>query len=136
MPNPSYLKNGLRFTCKQCGNCCTGEPGTVYVSESEINAIAGRLGLDPTAFKEQYCYPFRDSFSLREHPDGACVFYKSVGGCLIYPVRPSQCRTYPFWIKIIRNEKNWNNEKKACPGIGVGKLFTEETITGVVNGRS
>ena len=39
MTKPWYA-DGLRFACTQCGNCCTGEPGFVWVNDAEIAAIA------------------------------------------------------------------------------------------------
>ncbi|WP_296458322.1 hypothetical protein [Rubinisphaera sp.] len=39
----SWYKDGLKFECTQCGNCCTGGPGAVWVSEEEIQAIAEYL---------------------------------------------------------------------------------------------
>jgi Fe-S-cluster containining protein len=75
---------------------------------------------------EWYCYPFRDSFSLRERRGGSCCLYD--GGCTIYPVRPRQCSTWPFWFDIMRSEKRWHNAAKNCPGIGQGRLHTRAEI--------
>lgn len=36
--NLPWYAPGLSFTCTQCGNCCTGEPGVVWVSDEEIHA--------------------------------------------------------------------------------------------------
>ena len=30
-PPPTWYADGLRFTCTQCGNCCTGQPGFVWI---------------------------------------------------------------------------------------------------------
>ncbi len=68
--------------------------------------------------------------SIREHADGCCVFYAD--GCLIYPVRPLQCRIYPFWFNILRSEKKWRQEEKQCAGIGKGRLYTREEILELV----
>jgi Fe-S-cluster containining protein len=35
----------LNFTCTQCGNCCSGEPGYVWVTKEEIRRIAEFLSL-------------------------------------------------------------------------------------------
>ncbi len=35
-----WYKDGLSFTCTQCGNCCTGEPGVVWVTEEELAKMA------------------------------------------------------------------------------------------------
>mgnify|MGYP003145583089 FL=1 len=39
-----WYRDGLHFSCTQCGNCCTGAPGVVWVDESEIKAIAEVTG--------------------------------------------------------------------------------------------
>ena len=49
-----WYANGLEFTCTQCGKCCTGAPGFVWISEDECDAMAHRLGLEPVAFRRRY----------------------------------------------------------------------------------
>ncbi|GAB6886834.1 YkgJ family cysteine cluster protein [Desulfothermus okinawensis JCM 13304] len=127
-----FFANGIRFKCQQCGKCCTGEPGTVYVTEEEIKKISDFLNIDTKKFKKDFLYPFRDSYSIKELKNGNCVFYKDKS-CAIYPVRPMQCRTYPFWLKNLRNEKNWKEIERQCPGIGKGKLFTVEEIIDIIS---
>ena len=34
-----WYQAGLRFGCTQCGNCCSGPPGYVWVNREEIRAI-------------------------------------------------------------------------------------------------
>ena len=35
-----WYAEGLKFTCTQCGNCCTGGPGFVWISREEIRRLA------------------------------------------------------------------------------------------------
>ena len=35
-----FWKDGLQFACQRCGQCCCGEPGIVYFSPSEFDALA------------------------------------------------------------------------------------------------
>ena len=125
-----FFSSGIHFECQQCGFCCTGSSGTIFVSSEEIKEIAKFLKIAEKDFIENYLYPFRNSYSIKEKENGDCLFYEK--GCKIYPVRPGQCRTYPFWIKNLRNEKNWELTKKECPGIGKGKLYTEEEILDIL----
>ncbi len=127
-----YIEQGVRFECQQCGKCCTGAPGAVYVSENEIENIFSLLDQNADEFKENYLYPYKDSFSIKEEADGKCVFYEGKG-CSIYSVRPEQCRTYPFWIKKLRSEENWQKTCKECPGIGQGKLYEKEEILDILD---
>ena len=39
-----WYSEGLTFTCSQCGDCCTGAPGAVWVTDEELVAIAAELG--------------------------------------------------------------------------------------------
>jgi len=42
-------------------------------------------------------------------------------GCKVYPVRPPQCRSWPFWKENIRNHLRWQNLAESCPGVNTGK---------------
>ncbi|MBI5552003.1 MAG: YkgJ family cysteine cluster protein [Desulfobacterales bacterium] len=121
-----FFDHGLRFECQQCGQCCTGESGTIYVGPEEIAAMAAHLGLPVGPFVETYLYPFRDSHSIREDDLGNCLFYDQ--GCTIYPVRPMQCSSFPFWFSNLRSEKRWQALRRECPGIGQGRLYTKQEI--------
>jgi hypothetical protein len=124
---PAYFfDDGLRFECQRCGDCCTGASGTIYVAEDEIAPIAAALNVTPSELIRRWCYPFRDSFSLREQEDGRCCLYDQ--GCTIYPVRPRQCSTWPFWFDIMRSETRWQKAGRSCPGIGRGRLHSREEI--------
>jgi Fe-S-cluster containining protein len=36
---------------------------------------------------------------------------------MIYPVRPMQCRTWPFWDQNLKNGKAWKSASERCPGM-------------------
>ncbi|WP_457564923.1 YkgJ family cysteine cluster protein [Caminibacter sp.] len=102
--------------CKDCeGNCCIGESGYIWVSPKEIKDIAAFLKMDEDVFKNHFLIKVGYRYSIKERPykNGfACIFFEN--GCKIYPVRPTQCRTFPFWENL-KNEIEWL--KKECPGI-------------------
>ncbi len=122
-----FFDAGLRFECTGCGRCCTGAPGTVFMNRETSERIAAHLGLSRAVFLRRYAYPFKGGHSLREKPNGDCIFF-SEGKCDIYPVRPTQCRTYPFWPETVRSEAAWRETCAACPGIGQGRLYSREEI--------
>ena len=127
LPNRSYFfDQGLRFECQRCGACCTGESGFIFVDKREVVRIAKYLSQEVSCFIDNYLYAFRSGYSIGEHKDGRCLFYKE--GCAIYPVRPTQCRTFPFWFENLRSFKRWRRAAKDCPGIGKGPLFSKEQI--------
>jgi Fe-S-cluster containining protein len=145
-----WYADGLQFTCSQCGNCCTGGPGFVWVTKTEIERLAAFLQITPEETVEQYCRKIDGRISLNEvrHSQGAydCVFLKDIPasrgsaggktdrvtqtkrGCSIYPVRPLQCRTWPFWPENLSNKKIWDNTAKKCHGMNQGRQFTTKQI--------
>lgn len=129
MSEPWY-KEGLQFKCTQCGNCCTGPPGYVLVNEEEIAAIAEFVSQKPHEVSALYTRRYRGKGrSLREKANGDCVFYEKQRGCTIYPVRPRQCRTWPFWDSNVATPEDWQRTCQVCPGSGQGELISEEEIT-------
>ncbi len=124
-----WYQEGLRFQCSRCGNCCTGAPGTVRVTEQEIEDLAGFLALKESHFRKLYTRPLTDgATSLKEKPGGDCVFWAQKGGCTVYRQRPRQCRTWPFWSSVVESPEAWEEEKVDCPGMGEGPVFDVEHI--------
>ena len=119
-----WYQEGLRFSCTQCGNCCTGAPGWVFVNEEEIEKIAAFLGRPGKGLGPEYLRRVGRRFSLTEDKkNGDCCFLKTVGGkriCTIYPVRPLQCRTWPFWDSNLQSPGDWAEAAEGCPGMNTG----------------
>ncbi len=126
-----FYDNGLRFTCRMCRYCCSGEPGYVYLSEEEIINLAKFLEMPIDQFMKVYCRTVDHGdylmVSLREKSDYDCIFLTDKG-CSVYPVRPKQCATYPFWENIMSSPEAWLEESRRCPGIGEGELISKEEI--------
>ncbi len=129
MSEPWY-QDGLRFKCSQCGDCCTGAPGYVWVNKEEITQLAALVGIDDIeTFRDKYVRKVGIRESLREYADGACVFFDTEARkCTVYEARPRQCRTWPFWDSNVRDEEAWARTCEVCPGSGKGKLYTIEQI--------
>ena len=101
------------------------------MSPAEVSALAVFLGMAEDAVRERYLLPHGKGFRIRERPDGACHFFD--GRCTIYGVRPSQCRTYPFWFKNMRSAEAWDKTVGECPGIGQGRLYSEDEILACIH---
>lgn len=125
----SWYQDGLRFTCTQCGKCCTGEPGHVWVNNAEIQAIADHRGEPVEQVRALHTRLVGIRRSLREKANGDCVFYDRTAGCTVYPARPRQCRTWPFWESNVKTPEAWEYTCRICPGSGQGQLISEEEIT-------
>lgn len=114
--SPWYAQ-GLNFKCTGCGQCCTGSPGYIWVNEEEIQHIARYLNLRIDEFSRRYLRRVKGRLSLLELPKSYdCIFLKDKK-CQIYPVRPTQCRTYPWWPQHLTSEKEWREAASCCEGI-------------------
>ena len=119
-----WYRGGLHFECTQCGNCCTGDPGYVWVTKEEIRRISAFLGRRDGWLDEEHLRRVGLRYSLVEESCGDCVFLRrSDKGtkCSIHPVRPLQCRTWPFWNQNLSSVDAWNEAHKKCPGTNRGK---------------
>ena len=115
---------GLRFGCTQCGNCCSGPPGYVWVTKDEAAEIAKAIGRKDGRLGKEHLRRVGFKHSLTEKPDGDCVFLVRDGKkalCGIYAVRPLQCRTWPFWSSNLRSQNAWEESTADCPGVNRGK---------------
>ncbi len=125
-----FFDNGIRFECTRCGACCTGEPGIVYMDSDEVRRAAAFLDIPEEVLAERMLTPFKDGYTVREAEQGRCIFYEN--GCVIYPVRPVQCATFPFWFQNMTSLPAWEENRLRCPGIGRGRLFSREEILTLV----
>ena len=130
MNEEPWYHAGLRFQCTQCGNCCTGDPGYVWVNKQEIESLAAETGeSDVEAFEHMYVRKIGIRKSLREFANGDCVFFDTeTRSCSVYEARPRQCRTWPFWDSNLRTPTHWKETCENCPGCGKGKLYQLEEI--------
>jgi Fe-S-cluster containining protein len=131
-PNGQWYAAGLAFECRQSGNCCSGEPGYVWVTKAEIAAIADYLQRPNGQLGKRYIRRVGLRTSLKEKPDGDCVFLeRGAGGCTtcrIHPVKPTQCRTWPFWDSNLKSPQHWNDAARTCPGMNQGPRHDFVTI--------
>jgi Fe-S-cluster containining protein len=129
------LSRPHRFECMRCNQCCSGQPGYVWLSQKDLDALSSYLHVSRRAFALDYCTPVNIglalTLSLKEKKNHDCIFLES-GGCTVYRARPAQCRTYPFWETILENEQSWTEEGRACPGIGRGPAIPAEAIVDAI----
>ncbi len=124
-----WYKDGLRFTCSGCGDCCTGSPGYVWVNNEEIAKLAALVQLSVEDFEAKNVRRVGARKSLVEYENGDCVFFDNKSRkCGVYNARPRQCRTWPFWDSNIRTPEDWADTCKVCPGSGQGRLYQLEEI--------
>jgi hypothetical protein len=118
----------MRFACQSgCTKCCARR-GWVYLTEADLLRTAEYLGMTPAAFEAAHVIRYRRVLRLRKSPRGKdnCRFLNA-DGCSIHAVKPTQCRTYPFWPSIVANPGRWRLEGIFCPGINKGDLVQIKT---------
>lgn len=121
-----WYSEGLSFSCTLCGNCCSGAPGYVWLTKEEVGRIAEFLGRSDGWLDKEHLRRVAFRYSLTEKEGGDCIFLKREGGkamCGIYPVRPLQCRTWPFWKGNLSSEATWDQAAENCPGMKNGKSY-------------
>jgi Fe-S-cluster containining protein len=112
-----WYKEGLRFKCTECGGCCTGSPGYVWITPAEAEAMAEHLKMPLEEFLKEHTRRIGNRVSLKEHPKTYdCVFLKGKR-CDIYGVRPKQCRTFPWWPENLKSPEHWKETAARCEGI-------------------
>jgi Fe-S-cluster containining protein len=132
MPKNPFYAQGLRFSCTRCSSCFRLEPGYVFLSQKDLDALSATLCLDPAAFLSAYCrwIPVAGGvfhLSLREKNNYDCILWQD-GGCSAYAARPLQCRTFPFWPSALASPAAWKEETRRCPGMGKGELHNAKEI--------
>jgi Fe-S-cluster containining protein len=145
-----WYADGLRFTCTQCGNCCTGGPGFVWLTIEEVGRLGEHLKITSEETIERYCRRIGDRYSLKENRNGRgeydCIFLKEeqtkvVQGeevavqtrrtCSVYAARPLQCRTWPFWDSNLSSPEIWEMSAKRCHGMNRGREFSRAEMEAI-----
>jgi Fe-S-cluster containining protein len=130
----SWYEEGLKFKCTQCGKCCTGGPGYVWLDDEDIRILSERLNLSREDFLKNHCRNVGRRISLLEKKNYDCIFLKE-NKCSLYEARPKQCRKFPWWKDYIESREAWNSAKTFCEGIDheEGSLFTPLEIDRLKN---
>lgn len=125
----NWYSEGLPFKCTECGKCCGGTPGYVWVNETEMEAMASFLKISLKEFMCKYTRRIGQRYSLLESKKTFdCVFLKDKK-CQVYGARPTQCRTYPWWPQNLTTPEAWQETAQHCEGINPSApLIACETI--------
>ena len=132
----AWYAAGLHFQCRKCGNCCSGpNEGYIWITKPEIRLLADFL---TTSIKQLYSKSLKKAgrrTTIKEQSvTKDCIFLQKISsckGCLVYSVRPNQCRTWPFWSSNLLTPNDWNMAARKCPGINQGRLYTFEEIESI-----
>jgi len=144
-------ENLVRFECIKCGECCRQAGLIVTVTGRDVVRLSSTLGMaapDLLRALDFYVLPengnapkgLRDTpllrtesgkayMALRKVESGDCIFLKD-NQCMIHPIRPFVCRTFPFVFRDVAGTVKWgfSSMKAICPGIGEGSEVTEQEL--------
>jgi len=128
-----WYAGGLHFECVRCGRCCSGpDEGYIWVTKREIKLIADFLKISPEQCRRKFLKRIGHRTTIIEHHSTKdCIFLQESNSrkkCIIYPVRPSQCRIWPFWSSNLKSPAAWNQTAKKCPGINRGRFYSLDDI--------
>ena len=129
-----WYSPGLAFECIRCGRCCAGPgEGYVWITPEEIERLAAFLSQPAGEVRQRCTRHVGDRVSLLEDPNTKdCIFLRrdraGRSQCAIYPVRPTQCRTWPFWPTNLNSTESWCLAGLRCPGINRGPLHEFDEI--------
>jgi hypothetical protein len=98
----------------------------IWIDKKEIKETSSFLDITQDIFAKLYLRIVNGRISLLEYNNGDCIMYD--GCCKIYSVRPSQCKTFPFWKSNLENGTEWEKLMNTCPGIDKGRLHTSTDI--------
>jgi len=128
-----WFAPGLRFSCTECGRCCTGGAGHVWVELAEIERLCELLGLSLDEFGRRHLRRIGNRHALLEHPStGDCTFLRD-NRCTVYQARPDQCGRFPWWPSLLESPSAWQAAAAWCEGIrDDAPLVTVEDILAVV----
>lgn len=95
----------------------------VEATRDEQRRIQRFLKISWRWFRRRYVDVYVDGTEGLRWAGDRCGFLDEQLRCRIYSVRPTQCRTYPFWSDVVASPATWKQEAKACEGIGRGAVI-------------
>lgn len=152
------VKNGFKFSCQICGNCCKGKKeGYIFIHKPDLEKLFEYFKCATEASKHEFAkehleiisqkFAYKDNntdvkksyyydtlvFKLFGENE-ECCFLGENNVCKIYSVRPFQCSSYPIWRIILTIKKNWDKNLKKCKGINItnGEFFSKKRILDIL----
>ncbi len=124
----------VHFSCSGCGKCCLNE-GSVWLNVDECADLCFHLDEPIQSVADKYFSDYMPGWAklknvqVQSKDEGVtrdgCVFLDDEGKkCTIYEARPIQCRTYPWWPRLLLNESAYSNEAVTPDFIAEGRHWS------------
>ena len=115
------------------------QPGYVFLTWEELEAMSEHLGLSVAETREQYGVNWDPEWACWtvDATDGkGCTFLDGRRGCSVHAVKPSQCRSFPFWPELLDEAAGWEKAKGYCPGLDApqGRHYGRSEILAIRDG--
>ncbi len=108
--------SGYDFKCQMCGTCCHyGNDEYIKITAKEKSRILRHLGISAKSLLQHYAKIVNGDIFLRRK-QYKCVFLID-NGCLIQSIKPSQCKTWPFWKENVFKNRFKGSILRKCKGI-------------------
>jgi Fe-S-cluster containining protein len=109
----------------------------VFLAGEERAAMAAHLGLALDAFDAAYRVQADEDDPARHVIDATdgqgCPLLDAGERCSVHPVKPAQCRTFPFWPELLDDAAAWGATRRYCPGLDAadGRLYSRGEILAI-----
>jgi uncharacterized protein len=107
-----WYQDGVQFGCTKCGACCRTQ-GYLWLGAADIVRLADHLGISTDEFRARHTESVpiegQDQPGVRvvKAPHGCPFLDDATNECTVYPARPTQCRTFPFWPMLLDSREAW-----------------------------
>jgi uncharacterized protein len=88
----------------------------VFLTAADRRRLARHLGLDGRRFIRTVCVRIDGNYYIGDS-GRQCRFLEN-GKCSVYPARPHQCRSWPFWPDLLDAAAWRDRVRSVCPGAG------------------
>ncbi len=116
------------FSCRKCGQCCTGQGGIV-LARHDLQRLCDFFGLAEADFISTYAVVRNSKLQLRVSGN-ECVFFKSGQGCSVHEYKPDICRAWPFFRGNMIDAISFEMAKEFCSGIDPEAGFADFVAEG------
>ena len=125
LPSPHQSRGSPQASASNALSAVSAVPtaGSVWVSQADIKRLAAFLDIPPGRFVRRFTRMVNGERILIDNaPSTDCVFLRD-RTCTVYEGRPTQCRTYPWWLQNIQDEQSWREAADVCEGINHATAF-------------